>query len=171
MRRRKVLKTLIVGGFAAAMIHPKSRQKIICTGKKGFEAYKSVMFKLSERKDLNEKERATFRARLNFSSKEEEDEFVREFLKDFQETRIQNQTFFKRQITSQELMKHIVKLSQKRREFAKERLRQTSFEGKRYTREEVSRTLIRYFELNKQDHRVPSEIEIRDMIDTGVEYR
>ena len=56
MKRRGALKTLIVGGFAAAMVHPRSRHKIIKTGARGFELYKNTMFKLSEKKSLSEKE-------------------------------------------------------------------------------------------------------------------
>ena len=171
MKRRRILKTLIVGGFAAAMVHPRSRHKIIKTGTRGFELYKSTMFKLSERKSLSEKERTAFRNRLNFSSKKEEDEFVREFLKDFQETRIRDQVFFKRTLTHQELKKQINKLARNRREFATGYLKKASFEGKNYTREDLSSALVRYFEMNAKDYRVPSEIEIRDMIDNGVEYR
>jgi hypothetical protein len=171
MKRRRALRTLIIGGFTAAMVHPKSRRRIVKTGQRGFEIYKSTMFKLSEKKDMNEQERSAFRARLNFSSKQEEEEFVKTFLKDFQETRIRNNAFFKRKITDAELMKHILHLTQKRREYATEYLRTVSFEGKTFTKQEIEGALIRYFRLNRKERRVPSEIEIRDMVDNGCEYR
>jgi len=171
MQRRKALKIITLGLLGASLAHPKSRRRILRTGKKGFELYKSTMIKLSEKKELSESERAAFRTRFNFASRKEEDEFVREFLKEFQEIRIRDQAFFKRKITDRELAKQIDKLTQRRKEFAKAHLEKASFEGKKYTRADVSRALIRYFELNQRELRVPSEIEIRDMIDNGVEYK
>ena len=171
MRRRKALRIITLGIIGSTLAHPKSRKKIIQFGTKGFELYKETMLKISEKKDLSERERAILQLRMNFSSKAEEDEFVRDFLKDFQETRIRNQTFFKRKITDQELIKYIKKLSQKRREFAHDYLTKSSFEGKPFSRAEIGKELIFYFEENQRVHRVPSEKEIRDIVDNGVQYK
>ena len=149
MKRRRALTTLLVGGVAAALIHPKSRKKVIRYGKRGFDTYRDIMIRLSEKRTLSEKDRSDLRARFNFASKEEEEKFFKQFLKDFQETRIRNREFFRRKLTDQELIKYVKALTRNRREFAKDHLREASFEGKAYTREDVGRALIRYFELNQ----------------------
>ena len=170
MKRRRALKTLIVGGFATALIHPKSRKHVIKYGKKGFDAYRDIMIKFSEKRKLTDTALVSFRARFNFASKKEEDEIVNQFLKDFQETRIRDRTFFKRKITDQELKRYIQTLSKRRRVFAHEHLIKASFEGKEFTREDVGRELIRYFETNEKIYKVPSQTEIQNIISNGVRY-
>ena len=97
MRRRKVLKTLIVGGAAAAMIHPTSRKKVIKFGKMSVDVYKRTCISLSEKKKVSPKNMAELRPFFNFSSKKEEQEFEREILKNLQSRREKEKTFLKEQ--------------------------------------------------------------------------
>ena len=171
MNRRKALKTLLVGGVTAALIHPKSRKQVVRYGMKGFDVYRDTMIRFSEKKKLTSTDLVDFRARFNFASKKEEDEIVKQFLKDFQETRIRDRTFFRRKITNQELMKYIQTLSKKRKVFAYKHLTKASFEGKEFTKADVECELIRYFETNERIYRVPSQAEIRNVIDNGIRYK
>ena len=83
MRRRKVLKTLIVGGAAAAMIHPTSRKKVIKFGKMSVDVYKRTCISLSEKKKVSPKNMAELRPFFNFSSKKKNKNLKEKFLRIF----------------------------------------------------------------------------------------
>ena len=170
MRRRKALKLITLGIVGTAMVHPKSRRKIIRVGKQAVDLYERSCIELSRKKKISEKNMAELRPVFNFASKKEEREFEIEILTALQERRLKEREFWPQRISREEMQKQIVKLTKKRRVFAHNYLTKANFKGKKFSRADVGRSLINYFEENERIGQVPSETAIKDMVDTGATY-
>jgi hypothetical protein len=158
MNRRTALRTLFFGTIGMALVHPKSRRTISNNYKKRL----ITIFKPQIGKSATTHLQNIF----NFSSKKEKEQLILDLKNILQNERLAQNKIITPKVTLKQIKPLIDKLTKKRQEYANSMLAKLS-EVDRATRE---KELKRFFKENEKRNRVPSEFEIREIVQNKTQY-
>ncbi|MFA5764386.1 MAG: hypothetical protein WC915_06270 [archaeon] len=158
MNRRTALKTLFFGTIGMALVHPKSRRTISHNYKQGL----ITIFKPQIGKSATTHLQNIF----NFNSKKEEEQLILDLKNILQNERLAQNKIITPKVTLKQIKPLIDNLTKKRQEYAQSMLAQLG-EVDRTARE---KELKRFFKDNQRRFRVPSELEIREIIQNKTQY-